>query len=157
MFCRGTFHRPTRRKKMRHFALTALPLALIACSADNATGQNVATEKPFKTSVIADFESPWAMAFLPDGRMLVTEKAGEMILFDPKNGTKIPVAGIPPVDSAGQGALMAVVPAPGFAKNGTVYFSFSEAGDGGKGVALATGWFEQARDGTTKLAGGKGR
>src|SRR3546814_12623561 len=80
MFCRGTFHRPTRRKKMRHFALTALPLALIACSADNATGQNVATEKPFKTSVIADFESPWAMAFLPDGRMLVTEKAGEMIL-----------------------------------------------------------------------------
>src|SRR3546814_6020145 len=84
--------------------------------------------KPVKTSVIADFESPWAMAFLPDGRMLVTEKAGEMILFDPKNGTKIPVAGIPPVDSAGQGALMDVVPAPGFAKNGTVYFSFSEAG-----------------------------
>src|SRR3546814_4514125 len=74
------------------------------------------------------------MAFLPDGRMLVTEKAGEMILFDPKNGTKIPVAGIPPVDSAGQGALMDVVPAPGFAKNGTVYFSFSEAGPGGKGV-----------------------
>src|SRR3546814_13935775 len=108
IICRGTFHRPTRRKKMRHFALTALPLALIACSADNATGQNVATEKPFKTSVIADFESPWAMAFLPDGRMLVTEKAGEMILFDPKNGTKIHVAGIPPVDSAGQGALMDV-------------------------------------------------
>src|SRR3546814_11986070 len=65
------------------------------------------------------------------------------------------VAGIPPVDSAGQGALMDVVPAPGFAKNGTVYFSFSEAGPGGKGVALATGRFDQASDGTPKLDGVK--
>ncbi|WP_176595188.1 MULTISPECIES: PQQ-dependent sugar dehydrogenase [Sphingobium] len=140
---------------MRHFALTALPLALIACSADNATGQNAATGKPFKTSVIADFDSPWAMTFLPDGRMLITEKAGEMILFDPKNGTKIPVAGMPKVDSAGQGALMDVVLAPGFAENKKVYFSFSEAGRGGKGVALTTGIFHQASDGTTKLDGVK--
>ena len=142
---------------MRHLALTALPLALIACSADNAVGQNSATSatKPFKTSVIADFDAPWAMTFMPDGRMLVTEKAGEMILFDPKNGTKIPVAGIPPVDSEGQGALMDVVLAPDFARNRTVYFSFSEAGQGGKGVALATGAFHQASDGTTKLDGVK--
>ena len=142
---------------MRHLALTALPLALIACSADNAVGQNSAASatKPFKTSVIADFDAPWAMTFMPDGRMLVTEKAGEMILFDPKNGTKIPVAGIPPVDSEGQGALMDVVLAPDFARNRTVYFSFSEAGQGGKGVALATGAFRQASDGTTKLDGVK--
>ncbi|KXU32094.1 dehydrogenase [Sphingobium sp. 22B] len=142
---------------MRHLALTALPLALIACSADDAVGQNSAASaaKPFRTSVIADFDAPWAMTFLPDGRMLVTEKAGEMILFDPKNGTKIPVTGIPPVDSAGQGALMDVVPAPDFARSGTVYFSFSEAGQGGKGVALATGVFNQASDGTTKLDGVK--
>jgi len=142
---------------MRHLALTALPLALIACSADNAVGQNSTTSatKPFKTSVIADFDAPWAMTFMPDGRMLVTEKAGEMILFDPKNGTKIPVAGIPPVDSEGQGALMDVVLAPDFARNRSVYFSFSEAGQGGKGVALATGAFHQASDGTTKLDGVK--
>ena len=142
---------------MRHLALTALPLALIACSADNAVGQNSTTSatKPFKTSVIADFDAPRAMTFMPDGRMLVTEKAGEMILFDPKNGTRIPVAGIPPVDSEGQGALMDVVLAPDFARNRTVYFSFSEAGQGGKGVALATGAFHQASDGTTKLDGVK--
>ncbi|WP_327751633.1 PQQ-dependent sugar dehydrogenase [Sphingobium sp. SJ10-10] len=142
---------------MRQFALTALPLALIACSSDNAVGQNSAasTDKPFKTSVIADFDSPWAMTFLPDGRMLITEKAGEMILFDPGNGTKIPVAGMPKVDSAGQGALMDVVPAPGFAQDKRVYFSFSETGQGGKGVALATGTFNQASDGTTKLDGVK--
>ena len=137
---------------MRHLSLVALPLILIACSAENATGQNAAAaEKPFKTSVIADFDSPWAMTFLPDGRALVTEKAGEMILFDPKNGTKIPVAGIPQSDSAGQGALMDVVLSPTFAKDKAVYFSFSEARDGVKGVALAKGVFNQASDGNTKL------
>ena len=139
---------------MRHLPLAALPLVLIACSAENATGQNAAAatgDKPFKTSIIADFESPWAMTFLPDGRMLVTEKKGEMILFDPNNGTKIPIAGIPAVDSAGQGALMDVVLSPTFAKDRKVYFSFSQAGEGGKGVALATGTFDQASDGTTKL------
>lgn len=138
---------------MRRLPLAALPFILIACSADNATGQNTASsaDKPFKTSIIADFDSPWAMTFLPDGRALVTEKAGEMILFDPKNGTKIPVSGIPAVDSAGQGGLMDVVLSPGFGQDKIVYFSFSEARDGGKGVALAKGKFNQASDGTTAL------
>lgn len=144
---------------MRHLTLAALPFALIACSGDGASSQTTApnetgaSEKPFKTSVIADFDSPWAMTFLPDGRALVTEKAGEMILFDPKNGTKIPIAGIPKSDSAGQGALMDVVLSPTFAKDKAVYFSFSEERDGLKGVALAKGVFDQASDGTTKLNG----
>lgn len=139
---------------MRPFPLAALPLLLIACSGEGASSQTPAPAgAPFKTSVIADFESPWAMTFLPDGRTLVTEKAGEMILFDPTNGTKIPVAGIPKVDSAGQGALMDVVLSPNFAKDKAVYFSFSEARDGLKGVALAKGRFAQANDGTTRLDG----
>ena len=140
---------------MRHIALAALPLALLACSADNAESQNAAATdaKPFKTSVIADFDSPWAMTFLPDGRALVTEKEGEMLLFDPRNGTKIPVAGVSKIDSAGQGGLMDVVLAPGFAQDRKVYFSFSESGSGGKGVALATGTFNQASDGTARLEG----
>ncbi|WP_420143766.1 PQQ-dependent sugar dehydrogenase [Sphingobium sp.] len=139
---------------MRHMTLAALPLLLIACSGDGANSQTTSPDaKPFKTSVIADFDSPWAMTFLPDGRALVTEKAGEMILFDPANGTKIPVAGIPKVDSAGQGALMDVVLSPTFAKDKVVYFSFSEERDGLKGVALARGKFNQASDGTTKLDG----
>ena len=142
---------------MNRALMTALPLILMACSSQNATSQNSAAPagKPFKTSIIADFDSPWAMTFLPDGRALITEKAGEMILFDPRNGTKIPVAGIPKVDSAGQGALMDVVLHPQFAQNRMVYFSFSESGAGGKGVALATGRFNQASDGTTKLDGVK--
>ena len=142
---------------MNRALMTALPLILMACSSQNATSQNSAAPagKPFKTSIIADFDSPWAMTFLPDGRALITEKAGEMILFDPRNGTKIPVAGIPKVDSAGQGALMDVVLHPQFAQNRMVYFSFSESGAGGKGVALATGRFNQASGGTTTLDGVK--
>ncbi|MGE4323935.1 MAG: PQQ-dependent sugar dehydrogenase [Sphingobium sp.] len=131
----------------------ALAMALMACSTEKAAGHNAGAsgDKPFQTAIIADFDSPWAMTFMPDGRMLVTEKAGEMILFDPKNGTKIPVANIPPVDSAGQGALMDVVLSPGFANDRKVYFSFSEARGAGKGVALAAGTFNQASNGTTAL------
>ncbi|WP_239018865.1 PQQ-dependent sugar dehydrogenase [Sphingobium terrigena] len=133
--------------------IAALPLILIACSADNATGQNAADApaKPFKTATIADFDSPWAMTFLPDGRALVTEKAGEMILFDPKNvdqswGGKIRVQiqGRPKVDSEGQGALMDVVLHPQFTQNRIVYLSWSEQGPGGKGVALGKGEFSEA-------------
>jgi glucose/arabinose dehydrogenase len=141
---------------MRHPLAFALPLVLIACTGDSANGQNataISPEKPFRTQVVADFDAPWAMAFLPDGRMLVTEKKGELLLFDPKSGTKVAVAGAPTVDSAGQGALMDVVLAPGYAASKQVYLSFSEAGPGGKGVALATASLEQASDGTAKLDG----
>jgi glucose/arabinose dehydrogenase len=140
---------------MRDFTSAMLPLALLTCSGGGANGQETDADasKPFKVSVIADFDAPWATTFLPDGRMLVTEKAGELILFDPKNGTKIPVAGIPRVDSAGQGALMDIILHPQFADNAMVYLSWSEAGEGGKGVALGTGKFVQASDGTTRLEG----
>ncbi len=140
---------------MRSPLAFALPLILLACSGEDANGQGGAmtAEKPFKTQIVADFDAPWAMTFLPDGRMLVTEKKGELLLFDPRNGTKIPVAGIPAVDSAGQGALMDVVLSPRFATDSQVYISFSEAGPGGKGVVLARGAFSQASDGSAKLDG----
>lgn len=129
-----------------------LSLALLACSGGGANGQETATAaRPFKVATVADFDAPWATTFLPDGRMLVTEKAGELLLFDPKNGTKIPVSGVPKVDSAGQGALMDVVLHPAFKDNGIVYLSWSEAGDGGKGVALGSGRFVQASDGNATL------
>lgn len=140
---------------MRHTPLAiALHLALIACGGGGSANGQPASDvaKPFKTSVIADFDSPWAMTFLPDGRMLVTEKAGTLFLFDPKNGTKIPVSGIPKVDTADQGALMDVVLHPQFETNKQVYVSFSEADPGGKGVALISGTFAQSSDGTTALS-----
>ncbi len=123
--------------------LAALPCALIACTGNapaDATAQDAgpAAAKPFTETVVADFDSPWAMTFLPDGRMLVTEKKGEMLLVSTDGKRKQVVATIP-VDSAGQGALMDVVPAPDFARSRRVYFSYSAAGEGGKGVFLARG------------------
>lgn len=139
---------------MARHLFAAFSLALIACSADNATGQNASgSGKPFNVSIMADFDAPWAMAFLPDGRMLVTEKAGRMILFDPSNRMEIAIGGIPKVDSEGQGALMDVVPSPAFEKDSTIYFSFSELRDGVKGVALAKGALVQGRGGETALTG----
>ncbi|MBX9796633.1 PQQ-dependent sugar dehydrogenase [Sphingomonas sp.] len=112
------------------YALPALAAALFACAA-------AAPEAPFKTQVVADFDSPWAMTFLPDGRMLVTEKAGQLLLVAADGASRQVVAGVPAVDSAGQGGLMDVVLAPDFARNHLIYFSYSEKTAAGKGVVLA--------------------
>ena len=121
-------------------------LALIATLAIGAAGpamsQATPAEKPdlpFQVTEVASFESPWSMAFLPDGKQLVTQKKGEMILFDPRNGGKQVLTGTPPVYSAAQGALMDVVLAPDFATSKKIYFSFSDIGEGKtSGAALAT-------------------
>ncbi|MEG3148859.1 PQQ-dependent sugar dehydrogenase [Sphingomonas sp. ZT3P38] len=130
----------------RFAAYALLPLCAAiatACSASTAPAQDQAAakaaEKPFVETVMADFESPWAIAFLPDGRLLVTEKAGKLLLVSADAKQIATIATIPGVDSAGQGGLMDVVLSPGFAKDGLIYFSFSENGPGGKGVALARG------------------
>ena len=133
--------------------LTAVALpaaALIACSGQaqqqtppkpgeqsQKAPQPTDGSRPFATQVVADFDKPWAMTFLPDGRMLVTEKEGQLLLVSADGQSRKTVAGTPGVDSAGQGGLMDVVLHPNFAQNRTVYLSFSEAGPGGKGVALA--------------------
>ncbi|UZK65164.1 PQQ-dependent sugar dehydrogenase [Sphingomonas sp. M1-B02] len=123
------------------------PAALLA--ACNPQGDAVAQDSapatstsgtPFSVTPVADFDAPWAMTFLPDGRMLVTEKAGTLLLVSADGKTKTPVSGIPAVSSAGQGGLMDVVLHPQFATNRQVYFSFSEANAQGlKGVVLARG------------------
>ncbi|PTQ12257.1 dehydrogenase [Sphingomonas oleivorans] len=104
------------------------------------TGERDPSPKPFDEIPVATFDRPWAMSFLPDGRMLVTEKAGRMLLVSADGQQRRAVSGIPAaIDSEGQGGLLDVVPHPGFASNGLVYFSFSEPGPGGAGVALARG------------------
>jgi glucose/arabinose dehydrogenase len=84
------------------------------------------------------------MTFLPDGRMLVTEKKGQLVLLSADGRERSNVAGTPPVDSAGQGGLMDVVLAPDFRTSGTIYLSASEAGAGGKGVVLMRGRLAEA-------------
>ena len=130
---------------MRLSLLATLPIALIACSGnapaagDGAqAGETPPSAKPFRETVVADFVSPWALAFLPDDRILVTEKAGQMILLSADGKRRQTIATIT-VDTEGQGGLMDVVPAPDFATSKRIYFSYSAAGEGGKGVILARG------------------
>jgi glucose/arabinose dehydrogenase len=120
---------------------TIVLLAACGSATDEAGATGGQAARPFVVTPVADLDSPWAMTFLPDGRMLVTEKDGRLLLLSADGKTMASLAGIPPVDSAGQGALMDVVLHPQFASNHRVYFSFSEAGPGGKGVALARGSF----------------
>jgi glucose/arabinose dehydrogenase len=119
--------------------LTGVVLAATAAGAAPQSGPQPAASVPFKVQVVADFESPWAMTFLPDGRMLITEKAGILYLVSADGQQRTRVDGIPAVASGGQGGFMDVVLHPGFAQNRLVYFSYSEAGPGGKGVVLARG------------------
>lgn len=136
--------------------MTRRPILFLPALAFVLSGPAMAqqsAEPPFRIEAVARFDSPWAMTTLPDGRMLVTEKAGRMILFDPRRGSKTAVAGVPKVDSAGQGALKDVVPHPRFAADGSIYFSFSEAAAGGKGAALATARLVEPGDGTARLEG----
>lgn len=137
---------------MRPLYLT-LPILLIACSANQAAPAVASGDLPFNKTVVADFNAPWAMTFLPDGRgILVTEKSGALKLFSFADGESETVQGIPTVDSDGQGGLMDVVLSPGFAKDGLVYFSFSEKGPRGKGVALARGRLNYSRGGECSSA-----
>ncbi|MDR6852464.1 glucose/arabinose dehydrogenase [Sphingomonas sp. BE123] len=126
---------------MRLLPIAAVPFVLIACTAaqpgNSQEGAAATGALPFTVTPVADFDAPWAMTFLPDGRMLVTEKLGKLILLSADGKTKTEVTGVPAVDSAGQGALKEILLAPDYASSKRVYFSFSESGPGGKGVVLA--------------------
>ena len=92
--------------------------------------------KPFKINPVASFDSPWALAFLPDQRMLVTEKPGRLWLVTAA-GVKTPVSGVPRVHFEGQGGLLFIATAPDFTQNRQIYLTYSELGEGGDGLALA--------------------
>lgn len=93
-------------------------------------GGEARADQPFTVEAIAAFDEPWALAFLPDGRMLVTEKKGNLLVVTPDGQKSRPVSGVPDVDYGGQGGLGDVVLHPGFAENGVVYLSYAEGGVG---------------------------
>lgn len=94
------------------------------------------TATPFKTTAVATFDSPWALAFLPDSTMLVTERTGHLWLTT-TTGTKTEVSGVPRVHAEGQGGLLFVALSPNFAQDRQVYLTYSEPGEDGDGLALA--------------------
>ncbi len=111
--------------------------ALLALSAQAAS---VSTEKATLQieNLASGLKHPWGMAFLPDGRMLVTERNGGMLLLSADGASKTPLSGLPAVDARGQGGLLDVVLSPDFASNNTLYFSYSEPGSGGNSTAVAS-------------------
>ena len=118
-----------------------LVIAALAVFALPAAAQ-VASTQEYKIRVVRLVEGldhPWGLAFLPDGRMLVTERAGRlrMVAKDGRLETA-PVAGLPRVDPNGQGGLMDVALHPKFADNGWVYWTYVQR-DGGHGTELARG------------------
>jgi glucose/arabinose dehydrogenase len=102
------------------------------------------TPAPTKDAVRAEtfakgLERPWALAFLPDGRLLVTERPGRLRLVEPSGSLSQPLAGVPKVFASGQGGLLDVAVSPNFAQDRLVYLSYAEPGGGGAGTAVARG------------------
>ena len=112
-------------------------LASVAAWAQvNVGEQKPEPSLPFTMTTVATFTLPWRLAFLPDGRMLVTEKPGPIWLVDQK-GEKTMVAGTPPVYWQGQNGMHGIFLSPNYATDKIVYLTYAEPGDYGGGLALA--------------------
>lgn len=111
--------------------LDADALALQSPTPDPLTGV-VSTE-----TVASGLEHPWALDFLPDGRMLVTERPGRLRIVEADGRVHEPLTGLPAVQAAGQGGLLDVAVDPDFANTQLVYFSYAEPGEGGAGTSAA--------------------
>ena len=85
------------------------------------------------TEVASGFEHPWGLAFLPDGRMLVTERPGQLLLVEKDGKSRRPLSGVPKVRAGGQGGLLGIALSPNFAKDRLVYLTLFRGGRGRRG------------------------
>ena len=111
--------------------LPALGLAVAAAAAE-----------PRPEVVVQGLADPWSLAFLPDGRMLITERGGSLRIVGADGRLSAPLAGMPPVDAGGQCGLLDLAVAPDFARSGLVFWTFAEpapAGQRGNSTAVARG------------------
>lgn len=131
----------------RHHIPLLLLLSPTACGGPaGAQGDAPASPQPGYTSgvvraetVASGLEHPWALAFLPDGRILVTERPGRLRIVGTDGALSAPLTGVPAVYAVGQGGLLDVAIDPAFATNRLVYLSFAEPGSGGAGTSVARG------------------
>jgi glucose/arabinose dehydrogenase len=110
----------------------------------NAGEHRVEKKLPFTMTQVASFELPWRIAFLPDGRMLVTEKVGRLQLVTPK-GQKTEIKGVPRVFHQAQNGMLGVFLSPHYRTDHSVYLTYVEPGNYGGALALGRG--ELALDG----------
>ena len=125
---------------MRMNPATAAVLVALAATGANAQvnigAQAPEPSVPFVMTQVATFNLPWRIAFLPDGRMLITEKTGPIWLVI-QAGAKTPVANVPAVLYGEQGGMFGIFLSPHYAADHTVYLTYAEPGDGGSSLALA--------------------
>ncbi|MGN6572328.1 MAG: PQQ-dependent sugar dehydrogenase [Pseudolabrys sp.] len=120
--------------------LAAAALALTTVGGNQAFAQQTfpSSAGPIAvTTVASHIDHPWSLAFLPDGRMLVTERPGRMRIVDKSGKASEPLGDVPKVFARGQGGLLDVILDRGFAQNRTIYFSYAEPFDGGGRTAVA--------------------
>jgi aldose sugar dehydrogenase len=134
---------------MMKLVTAAVVLTLVATQADaqvNAGEKAPEASLPFTMTPVATFNLPWRIAFLPDGRMLITEKVGPMWLVTQK-GAETPVANVPEVLYGGQGGMLGVYASPHYASDHYIYLTYSEPGEpGGSSLALARAKLAIAKD-----------
>ena len=123
---------------MNFRGLIAVTALLIAAP---ASANDYKTEKGnISVSIVASgLDQPWGLDFLPDGRMIVTEKPGQLRIITLDGKISPPVKGVPRVDDSGQGGLLDITLHPKFKTNRMVFVSFSEQGPGGTSTAMASG------------------
>ncbi len=124
---------------MKMFACASLLLTLASTAATaqvNAGTQQSEANLPFTMTQVATFNLPWRIAFLPDGRMLITEKVGPLWLVT-QQGAKTQVTNVLAALSQGQGGMLGVYISPHYATDHHVYLTYSEPGDSGSSLALA--------------------
>ncbi len=121
-------------------AVCASTLTFVAPAKAQTPDQIMDLAPPFTAQVVADLDEPWAMTFLPDGRMLVTEKRGALHVVSQTGAVSTPITGLPSVDYRVHGGLGDVVLHPDFEANSLVYLTWAEAGDGDtRGAAMGRG------------------
>ncbi|MDG2315450.1 MAG: PQQ-dependent sugar dehydrogenase [Gammaproteobacteria bacterium] len=126
--------------------LVCLSSALAACSGTN--GQLHAQNTDFVTTRLEQFDVPWALEFLPNGHLMISEGKGVIRLMDTDSGTIGEITGLPEVSYGGQGGLGDVVIHPNFQENNLVYISYVEPGDGDtSGAAVARAQLNLSGDG----------
>ena len=124
---------------MKHLAIAGLFLVMATSSVSaqiNAGEQKPEPSLPFHMVQVTTLHFPWRIAFLPDGRMLITEKVGGLQLVT-QQGAKTPVSNAPAVLYHGQGGMLGVYLSPDYKKDHYVYLTYSEPGGGGSSLALA--------------------
>ena len=126
-------------------ALMLLAMPALGGEAPRSPDPKVSRLPARQVDVARGLDHPWGLAFLPDGRMLVTEREGRLRIVGRGGDLSEPLAGVPQVRAGGQGGLLDVALSPTFAQDRLVYLSFSEPGHGGAGTAVARGRLGERR------------